>query len=416
MHYLILVVILFMPGALYAQAQPIDLPRALQLTLSGNPELAAYPFRKNQSEALRLQAGLRPQPQIGLALENAFGSGFYEGTDFSETTLTLSQVIELGGKRDLRLTMAEAQAHGLEAEYELARLDVLAETSRRYYELLRLQDLQALVARLLERERLAVEAIGERVQAGRAAQVDASLLELRLVQSEALAEQLQLAHRSARLQLAAMWLSPPDFERAAGSLAIPPGLPTEAQVLAALESAPQLLQALSLVRISDAEMKLVEAEGRPDLTVDFGVRHLEDTSDQALVMGVSMPLSFKNPNRGRVQALAQQRALNQQQADVTQRELQLRLLDMRLQFENLYREAITIEERVMPRALALLEHSRSAYRDGGYTVLDWADAQVEHYVVERDLIELKYAALLQLLELERITGLPMTATTACEGC
>ena len=83
-----------------AYSASINLAEALERTLKENPELELYPLAQRQAEALRLQAGIRPSPELSLELENAFGSGEFSGTDSAEVTLALSQTIELGGKRD----------------------------------------------------------------------------------------------------------------------------------------------------------------------------------------------------------------------------------------------------------------------------------------------------------------------------
>ena len=80
----------------------LTLPEAFARVLSDNPELAMYPYDIRAAEARALQAGFRPNPQISLDVENIGGSGEFSGTDAMETTLALSQVIEMGGKRPLR--------------------------------------------------------------------------------------------------------------------------------------------------------------------------------------------------------------------------------------------------------------------------------------------------------------------------
>ena len=118
----------------------INLASALRLTLEHNTELAAYPFTRRREEALQLQAGIRPSPKAQFMVENAFGSGAFRGIDATENTLTLNQLVELGEKRQRRVALRATRVQQLEWEYELARLDVLAETARRFYAVLELQE------------------------------------------------------------------------------------------------------------------------------------------------------------------------------------------------------------------------------------------------------------------------------------
>src|SRR6187402_471561 len=94
------VCVLLCPMILSVQAE------ALQNTLENSPQLAVYPYEQRAAEARALQAGLRPNPELEMEVENVAGSGDYSGTQNAEYTLTLSQVIELGDKRQSRQALA----------------------------------------------------------------------------------------------------------------------------------------------------------------------------------------------------------------------------------------------------------------------------------------------------------------------
>ena len=104
----------------------LTLAEAFARVLSDNPELAMYPYDIRAAEARALQAGFRPNPQVSLDVENIAGNGEFSGTDAMETTLALSQVIEMGGKRPLRRDVGQWRRQTLERDYELARLDALS--------------------------------------------------------------------------------------------------------------------------------------------------------------------------------------------------------------------------------------------------------------------------------------------------
>ena len=84
----------------------LTLPQALQLALAHNPELAAVAAEIRIKDGDRRQAGLRPNPELSLELENFAGQGELRGADGAEATLQLSQLLELGGKRDRRRQLA----------------------------------------------------------------------------------------------------------------------------------------------------------------------------------------------------------------------------------------------------------------------------------------------------------------------
>src|SRR5262245_60728610 len=106
----------------------IRLQQVLTLTLLRNPELAAFSFDMRAAEARALQAGIWPNPQLGVEVENVAGTGSTtKGVRAAETTLQLSQLIELGGKRAKRMRLAGLERELTSWDYEVKRLDVLTE-------------------------------------------------------------------------------------------------------------------------------------------------------------------------------------------------------------------------------------------------------------------------------------------------
>ena len=121
-------------NALLAQAQ------------ASAPRLAEARANIARAEGLARQAGVMPNPMLGLEIENFSGSGPFRGTSLSETTATIGQTLELGGKRSARVAAgraeveaARAQARRTEAEYafDLAAAYAEAEASDRRLQLAR---------------------------------------------------------------------------------------------------------------------------------------------------------------------------------------------------------------------------------------------------------------------------------------
>ena len=69
---------------------------------------------------------LAPEYRVGLELENFAGTGDTSGTDSLEATLSLSGVLELGGKRDARRAFGASQLDTLQIEQQVRLLDVVA--------------------------------------------------------------------------------------------------------------------------------------------------------------------------------------------------------------------------------------------------------------------------------------------------
>jgi outer membrane protein, heavy metal efflux system len=386
----------------------IDLNWALRQTLQKNAALKTYPYHLRISDAEILQAGQRPLPTLGLSIENVLGGGDYSDTEQAEFTLTLGQTLELGGKRESRIAVATAAMQQQQSEYELTRMDVLAETSRRYYQLLRVQLLQRWIKKRSQSEQQALGVIQQRARAGAAKQADVSKMRLRLSRSKAQAAKLKGQLILAKAELTAMWLETPSFTTANGNLFSSPAIPDTTRIRESVaelvNNSPLFIRQQTLQRLSDAEAQLARANGRVDLDVGVGLRHLKESGDQALVFDLSMPIPISNPNRGRIAAAEANRELSFEQTEMTRSQLQLSLLAIQQTLRNHHQYAGLITNELLPQANQLLADVESGYRKGRYTVLQWVDAQAELFALERELIETHTLMYQQLLELERITG------------
>lgn len=403
--------------ALYAGksvAQPgkgeVTLPWVLEKTLLNNVQLQTFPYDIRVTEALTLQAGITPNPEFSVEIENVLGTGERQGVDNAELTLALSQLIELGDKRQRRVDVAQATGRQKLSEYEILRLDILAEATGRYYQLLRLQALQDWSERRILVEQSALEVIESRANAGAVIQADVTKMALRLSRSTSVKELLDGETRLARLRLAAMWSSEPYFSHALGTLDLSSALPTAASVLNAVETAPQYLQLLSVERLMYAKRRMEESKAQYDVTLGMGVRSYDGFDDGALMFNFSMPIPITNPNQGNILAAkaAEDRAMEQQK--MARGQLKLSLMAIHQAMVNNARQANRIQQQVLPLAQRLLEDTQGAYQTGQASVLQLVDAQSELFAIERDLIEAKVAVYQQRLELERITGQSMTAT------
>ena len=101
-------------GALFlatgsALAAPVALADALAKGEIASPRLAEARARLEAAEARARQAGVGPNPEIGLVVENFGGSGPYRSFRSTETTLQISQRLELGGKRSARRAVVGAE-------------------------------------------------------------------------------------------------------------------------------------------------------------------------------------------------------------------------------------------------------------------------------------------------------------------
>lgn len=400
-----------------SMAAEVSLQQALIKTLEGNPQLKAYPYHIRSSEALKLQANITPSTELELSADNILGTGVYKDTDRAEYSLTLSQVFELDGKRQQRMAYADANVQHQVIEFENTRLSVLAETSQYYYALLQLQALQQQLKQRIELEDNALKTIEHRNQAGAVNNADKSKMALRLMQSKTQLSKLMADINIAKMQLANMWLGNTTEAveiKMKGDLKQLPSLPTETEIVdlirSKIETLPSYQTQLAVQAINESQLRLMQANGSRNLTASIGVRQFSATDDQAVISSISIPIAFSNPNRGRIAQAKINAELGYEQLAWQKKQLSFELIKTYQLIQQQKNQITALETQLLPQAEKLLRNVESAYKAGEYTVLQWIDAQSEYFQLQQQRYASYYQIHLNLLTLERITGMPMTST------
>lgn len=387
-----------------AFAEVLTTAKAVEKTLRFSPALQQFPYQQRALEADALQAGLNPNPVLQADLENVFGSGNSRFLAGAELTLSLSQLIEMGDKRQQRIDVANAQVPVLQQQYEVQRMDVVAETLRDYYQALRLDAMLAWNQSRITEQQTAVDVIQRRARAGVVGDADVLRMQLRLSRAENRHQQLRNERELAYQKLAANWLGEVDFTELSGKLAVLPHLPDFSQLVSAIEQTPQYLRVQALSRLRTAQIALAEANAVADITVGAGIRRMEATNDNALVFSFSMPLQINNPNQGNIARANAMYEQELQEVALTNNQVIMALREIHMAMTNNTALVTALKTNLQPVAESLLASTAKGYELGQYGVLQWVDAQTELFAVERDIIEAQTAVHLQYLELERLSG------------
>lgn len=409
----VLCVCLCLPVLAAAAETELTLRQAIEAALMRNPDLAMFQFDLRISDAQRQQAALRPPTELGLSLENFAGTRDFEALDEAEITLTLSQVVELGGKRKARMDTVDAARDTLTTARQAAQLDVLAEVTRRFIAVAEAQEKVALALRAADLAATTARAADIRVQAARAPHVEldrARVAEQRAgIELQSTRTQLEAARRS----LAAMWGSDDGTldGRLLGDVQAQlfrmPEAGDYAGLVSRLSESPDFLRFASEERLREAELRLASTQRRADLTVGGGVRRLQAGGDYALVASFSMPLFAGRRAESFIAESAARR-------DAVGAERQIALVRAKAQLFALHRQlqdsiAIvqSLDTTTIPTMEEALRETEYAFERGRYSYLELVDAQREYLAVLSERIDASTQAQLLSIELERLTNAPL---------
>jgi cobalt-zinc-cadmium efflux system outer membrane protein len=391
-----------------APADTLTLREAVALTLERNPQLKAFAFALRAQDARIEAAALRPALELAAGIENALGTGAASGLDASETTLSLSRVVELGGKRERRLALAGAGREAIDVARAAAQLDVLAEVSRRFIAVAKAQRETVLANQAVELARRAVDAAQRRVDAARSPQVELARARVALTRAGLAVRNADQQLLSGRRKLAAMWGDDvPSFGGVAADLFALPRPASFESLLERAAASPDFARFTTEARMRDAELRLAEARRRPDVEWSAGVRRLQATRDQALVLGFSMPLSAA---RQAAPAMAEARALRGQvdaERDAARVRTRAQLQELHAALHYAIEEAGVLRTEVLPLMQQAVRDTEYAYERGRYGQVELLDAQRSW--LEAESAHLDAAARTHELqnEIERLTGQPL---------
>ncbi|MFS6537203.1 TolC family protein [Idiomarina loihiensis] len=387
-----------------AIANELSLREAFEKALQDNPNLQKYPYKQRMAEAEKLQASLRPNPVVGVEVENFAGSGDSQGFDSAQTTLSFSQLIELGEKRERRVEYATARQRQLAAEFNYEKIEVLAETAHRYYEVVRLQQLAEWNNQQQQRLDNAMQIVNERIESGAVPKSEATRVLLQQRQVAVQSEEIVGKLKEARSSLSAMWAAEPSFTGVIGDFYQSFDIPSQADIEQAVNQAPEFLRLLDSERLLAAKVKAVKADASADLNVGVGVRYNNQLNDAGLVLQASMPLQLSNPNQGTIEANQAERALIFEQQRLVREQLRVRARSLLGRIQTNYRYLESTQADLLPLAKQLENETTDGYRRGIHSLLVVLDAQDELAQLEHEALERRSAIHKDILELERMTG------------
>lgn len=354
----------------------LTLQEAVARVLDRNPQLQAADFdSRAAAERIRQQRQTTPY-EVSVDLENVVGSGAISGTRSLETTLSLGRVLELGGKATRRGEVAQLEAGLLRHDLDAQRLDLLAETARRYLALVRAQAERELAQRRVGLLQQTLKSVQQRYRLGKAPAAERSRVQIDLARAELALEETDHLLRDGRRQLAILWGDfDADFELAqAQPFELQPDADF-AELDRALERNPVLARLATSARLAEARQVLARARSRPDLNLSAGIRHLNAADDVGLVLSLRMPLGSAGRSGAYVNEATYLAAREPLLAQDQRLALRATLFSLHQELVHARDRFEVYEQRILPAAEQALNDYNQGYAVGRYSLLELSAAQ-----------------------------------------
>ncbi|HSX62597.1 MAG TPA: TolC family protein [Tahibacter sp.] len=391
----------------------LTLDAAFDRTIAAHPDLRVFEPRRAALVAERERAAQRPAWTAGAELENAFGSGDARGLHSAELTLTLAGVLERGGKQAAREALAQRRIDALGVEREARRLDLLAETARRYLAIVAARQNGEIARQDIEQRTRAVTAARRRLDAGASPESVLLTAESALARAELDRDRAAQRFDAARQHLAALWdETDARFEPADHATPALPAIAGAAALARLLEQTPELAQFADERRVREARLQLARSEAKPNIDVSFGLRRRESDDDFGLVGAISVPLGARGRARPGIRAAEAELTALDIEREARIASLRSTLAEAHGRYGVARLEATRYVEDILPKLAKAEAAAERSYRAGAISYLEWAQVQSEHTAARRQRLDAEQEAQRALIELQRLTAEPFVPGTS----
>ncbi len=395
---LLTLVLLALPSVALAQGSVLTLDNALQTAQANNPELAVARWGIDIAEGERRQAGVLPNPELSWEVEDTRNGS-------QTTTVSVSQMFELGGKRGARLGVAgrDSELAGLELERQGNALR--AEVIGAFEAAVQAQQGLQLAEQSLRLSERALQVVQGRVKAGSASPVEATRAQVQLSEVRLELGRAEQALTVAYQQLAAATGAPmAEFSRVESVGNQEPDVPSRTQLLERLEQTPDMRLARTQIDQRDAALNLARTQRIPDLTVSVGSQYSETDRERVNVVGLSLPIPLFDRNQGNILAAARRADQARDQRNGAELRLRSEVIQALAQWSTAAQEVQDFDRSILPSAQQAVDAATRGFERGKFAFLDVLDAQRTLVAARLQYLQAQAQRSEARVRLERIFG------------
>ncbi|WP_176508966.1 MULTISPECIES: TolC family protein [Pseudomonas] len=382
-----------------AQAGPgMSLPEALSAAFANNPELAAAGREIGIAEGERRQAGLIPNPELAWEMEDTRRAT-------RTSTVTLSQPLELGGKRGARVAVAGAGQAIAQLDLERQRNSLRADVVQAYHAALRAQTGVELARQSQALTERGLRVVQGRVTAGQSSPVEVTRAQVQLAQAEAEVRRAETQRTVAYQALARLTGSPlATFDTLSTTSLSPGAAPSADALLGQLERTAEWRLAAAQVERGEASLGSEKALRIPNLTVSVGSQYSREDRERVNVVGLSMPLPLFDRNQGNVLAAARRADQARDLRNAVELRLRSETRSAVDQWRTAMQEVQAYDHTILPSAQQAVDTATRGFEMGKFAFLDVLDAQRTLIDARGLYLEALAAATDARAQVERIYG------------
>lgn len=354
----------------------ITLQEAINLGLEFSPEVKSSKDGIAAAQGLEKQAGYWSNPNFEIEAENIAGTGPYTGSDSAEYTYSLSKSIDISGKRYARKNAATQAKNAANSNFMAAKLSIMRNIHVAYAsvlaeaEALKLAKEQELLAKQI------LKTVSKSVNAARESEIQKIKATVAYESAVIATSQEKQQFNSAKQNLAKL-LGKNSLDVSLDhshffDLTAPDHITT---YQTKLNDSPILKKFYYLSKEKKFAYDLEIASKVSDPTVKIGIREFRGSDEEALVVGLSIPLPIFNRNQGNTshaRAKLSQARNNELHAKLS---LEQSLIEEWRNWQISYQTADKLKNKILPTAKKAFRVAKSGYEKGKFPYFEVLDAQ-----------------------------------------
>lgn len=376
----------------------LTLGRALEEAEARSPAIAAARANVAAAQGKLRQAGFRYNPELSVEVENFLGTGELSRLQGTEFTVAVNQRLDWGGRRAARQAVGRAELAVSELRLLITRADLAQAVRQQFATAVAARERLRIARENEERARELARIANVLVDAGREPPLRALRAQAAASQAAAELRAAQAEEAASRRTLASLFGVETPPESVAGSLT--DVLPTATSAVESLD-----------VRLANAQLALAEAslqqqlaERRLDPAVGLGIRHVQETGDQALVAGFSMPLPIRDRNQGNIEAARAEILAAEAERASARVSARTRIANATANLTAASARVEALEEGAIPEAREALRLAQLSYQAGKIELIELLDAQAALASAETQWVEARLEQAEAAAELARATA------------
>lgn len=357
------------PACAQPAPPPLTLDDAVSRALSASPLLNARDAAIAGSLASVDQAGVRPNPELTVEIENVTGTGPYADLGAAETTLTYAQPLERGSKRRARVALARSDREIAELERLRATADIGFEVQSAWVDIMAAQASVADAEAALRLAEDMAAIVQRRVRAARDPLAAGLKADNKVADARARLDQARRSLAAAQDVLAAL------IGGDSPVVLIDPAVFRQMPVPVPDDASPDLSVAKARIDRAERAYLVEKTRAKQDPTIGIGLRRFEDGGDVAGLVSFSMPLAFFDRNRGNIDRAMAERQEAEWTLAEARRTHQAALRRALAERDSARAEVTVLRDELIPRAQAAARSARDGYDRGAFAYLEVADTQ-----------------------------------------